>query len=259
MKKLSTAILTFGILLFGCSAPIGPTISEPTSNSPSELSGSSQSQFAVTGQDTPIFIDMSGKALKMEDIKSIRLNYALGWNFDNEGYVTIRKEDVVGNCTVAGVSSDYYMQDHREAPPTLVCDQNEYWVECQDEIAGVLQVSDESVTFFPYENPGNNFLFLCDRKENELYFSKKSYIPGENGDIKVQPIGIVLWLDQGTVNSIPSLGDPPDDTPRNYDAGIKFISISFSAISHGDGDKVFGTRVTGEIQNMDSVTIHKQL
>lgn len=259
MTKHIAVILTFCILLFGCSAHIEPTASVPTSSSTSVLSSSGQSQSAVTGPDTSIFIDMSGKALDMEDIKSIQLNYALGWNFDNEGYVAIRKEDVVGNCTVVGATGDYYLQYNREPPPTLVCDQNEYWVECEEELAGVLQVSGENITFFPYENPGNNFLLLCDREENELYYSNQRSISGNNGDIKVQPIGIVIWIDQSAVTKIPALGDQHDDTPRNYDANIKFTGISFAAISHGEGDKVFGTRATGDINNMDAITIHEQL
>ncbi len=263
MNKLIAALAVLLVVLCGCGGAAVPD--EPSAT----MDGTRQTDVWSN------LTDISGAVIDLEkqNIKSLNLNYALGWNFDAEGYRTIRRGDTVGLCTVTEAVAGYHVLYEGDAfynvygkgdgLPVVICNRNDYWLECNGEISGILQISGNSIVFFAYDNPGNNFLLLCIRnEENEAVFSDTSHIHGKDSkEVKVQPIGIVLnnEEDSAVISQLPDLGAEETDSPRYYDAQVDFISLSFSAISDGEDAEIFGTRAWGSIESARSITIRSKL
>lgn len=263
MKRFFAIILFFAVTLCSCGNPAGQGMPNAATEEPNESSPWKN------------FTDLSGDAITIEeeDIKSLNLTYAMGWNFDAEGYRTIRRGDTMGNGTVIETASAYHIQYkedpfynreiHADGLPGIICNGNAYWIECNDTISGVIQISGDSVAFFPYDNPGNNFLLLCIRdEENEKIFSESSYIHvNDSNKVKVQPIGIVLQMDSddNIVSEISGFEADKNLIPQYYDADVNFLEIGFSAISDGEGAEIFGTRASGRIESIDSISVKSKL
>ncbi len=261
MIRLIAATFVLIVVLCGCGGAAVPD--EPSVT----MEGASQTDVWSN------LTDISGAVIDFEkqDIKSLNLNYALGWNFDAEGYHTIRRGDTVGLCTVTEAVAGYHVLYEGDAfynvygkgdgLPVVICNRNDYWLECNGAISGILQISGGSIVFFPYDNPGNNFLLLSIRnEENEAVFADTSHILINGKDVQVQPIGIVLSNEEdgAVISQLPDLGAEETDSPQYYDAQVDFISMSFSAISDGEDAEIFGTRAWGSIDSARSITIRSK-
>ncbi len=262
LKKLLAVVLVLSVALCGC----GNLAKQNVSNTGNEET--------IESLAWKYFTDISGDVIALEhkDIKNLELTYALGWNFDAEGYRTIRQGDIVGSCTVTEVASSYHViyedgafygtYSKGDGLPVVICNGNGYWVECNDTISGILQISGDSVVFFPYDKPGKNFLFLCIREEgNEEVFANTSHIHiNDDKEVKVQPIGIVLhFYDGDIISEIPGLETGENLNPQYYEAEILFDGISFSALSDGEDAEIFGTRARGSIESYDSISVLSSL
>ncbi len=261
MKRLIAATFVLVVVLCGCGGAAVPD--EPSVT----MEGASQTDVWSSLKD------ISGAVIDFEkqNIKSLNINYALGWNFDAEGYRTIRRGDTVGLCTVTEAVASYHVLYEGDAfynvygkgdgLPVVICNRNDYWLECNGAISGILQISGDSIVFFPYDNPGNNFLLLSIRnEENEAVFADTSHILINGKDVQVQPIGIVLnnEEDGSVVSTVPGLDAGDIDSPQYYDAQVDFISLNFSAISDGEDAEIFGTRAWGSIDSARSITIRSK-
>lgn len=220
------------------------------------------------------FYDLSGDRIDLEneDIKGIQVNYAIGWNFDFNGYKKIRKGTQLGECFVTETLSDYYIE-YQNNPPSIICNKNSYWVRCSNTIDGVLEISKQDILFYPYyDKQGGNFLFVCERNENnEEAFSNKSKILINNQTINIQPIAIssnILKSDDFIDKISSYIGIKANsyntlisniETPIYIDTEIKFSDgISFFPHSDGEGTGLEGTFATGFINTINDITIKQQ-
>ena len=251
MRKRMAIVLLILIILCGCGAHEIPP-SEPVK--PESVSGLVWNSFR----------DMSGESVVFDHIKRITLNYALGWNLDQEGYIKLEPGTVFGNYIVTAASAGYFIQRDSDDRLSLVCDQTSYLVECQESIPGILQIADDTVQFFPYEDPGNNLLFIHYRQSNDAeIFAESSIVSTGNGDtIRIQPVGISLAGDNSVIEeSIITELLPFDNEAslRWYDVNIRFNEIQLLGFCDGEGIEVFRTNVIGCIYDADFITINRQL
>lgn len=269
VKRLLVCVLATAILLFGCSAGGEKTV-EPPLEPPSAPEQSTGHEEALP----PPFADMSGKALDTDDTKQItfglgadvadielsdgwELDYALGWNFDNDGYTQIKKGDVIGGLTITEASSIYYIDNFSDALTVTFCGDNRYTADCGGTISGVIKTDGNSLILYPYNIDGNNFLFLCERDESgEDVFNALRYLRTSDrlGYTLVQPVGIVLQKegDLFTKDDIASLGLTLN---AYYNADVKVETITSSAECHGYASEIFGTRTWATVKGLESITI----
>ena len=270
MKKGIACILILLMSFSGCAPMAQPEsvwdssgdLSSAPSESPSETSAADPFLERWGG-----FTDLSGKPIDLNGtvIQSFDLNYALGWNFDEEGYQRIVIDSEVGGYAVRMASSRYsiWYQQNR-----VDCVANGYSLGRGQLMKGVLKVHDYGSVFYPYPSEkGNNFLFLCERTEDaEQWFKKESAIVLADGrEVSVQPIPIKVTIlaedGRGRVLSTSMLEEltgkalaPIDHTDAVYlEAEVRFDpgSIEFHPIYEGYGDVIHRTEASGVVENME--------
>ena len=240
----------FILILVGCS----------TENAP-DKSGSSVVSSAPAALTLEGFFDMAGEPLLFEEssINAIILDYAVGWNFDQKGYVKIRAGSEVGNCKVIAATSRYWIQYLPDGNMTLVCDQSDISLDCLEPLTGILAITSEEIRFHPYSSPNGNFWSLCPRsKKSEELNRNAAILPVEDG-IPVQFLSFPLFLDnQHLTWRDLNLNDPGTEV-FYYTATIEPSSLNFYAFTQGEGTQVFEDRATCYITSADKIILGRPL
>lgn len=286
MKKLIPLLASL-MLICGCSAsppslPAAQTSSVNQTDSSSQTS--SQSQPDQTSGESPAqgfygwndFRDLSGELIDFsnKDVKGIDVNYSVGWNQDSSGYKKIRRGDKVGGYDVVEVAANYYIEYRKEGPPAVICNRNDYTVECGNVLPGVLVINQDGINFYAYYNKQKeNFFFICERNaDSEREFADQSTFSVSGGKtIHVQPIHIACqaFTDTQFIKEITKMAiGKTSDNPEFYstltesvylDAEITFESINFYPFSDGEGAGIFGTRAVGFVNSIDKIKVKSKL
>lgn len=213
------------------------------------------------------FTDLSGRPFDLDGtaIQSFNLNYALGWNFDQEGYQKIVADSEVGGYTVGTASSSYsiWYQQNR-----VDCIANSYSLSRGQLMKGILKTNENVTDFYPYPNEtGDNFLFLCERTEatEQEFIEASTIVLADGRAVSVQPIPIRIAVPKdvgdGTFLSSSTLEKlvgktlvPVDHLDTVYlEAEVRFEpgSIEFHLIYEGYGDVIHGTEASGFVENVE--------
>ena len=207
------------------------------------------------------FKDLAGNPVVpwSEEVQGIVLSYTLGWTPQGEGYVKLQRDTVLGSFTVLEASSQYFPMPRKNHPTKLICDQSSYAFSCEKAVPGVLQIDQNAVLFFPYENAETPFFFLQPRsKETEKAVqSWDTALEYDGASGRIQPFGV--QFDQENRDRILGQLSLEQAADRHwYDAEIRFSSLSAYGLSYSMGEEVSATRVYGFLDD-DSLHVKKEI
>lgn len=254
--KIVVFFLVCCLMFGGCSLPSNASFDNEEHSNIEENESYTHIEDEVEN-DSDYFKDFAGNIVNFEDetIQSVNLNYALGWNFQSEGYKKIFRMDSINGFFVSDISSNYYI-DYLNSK--LVCNKNTLTLSCEDDhvlISGIIRFTGEEALFYPFENE-ENFLFMCPRSvEAEKEFKDKSVLSFSDGkEYKVQPIHIACNMinDDGSNSLIDKafLSEYAEMNLNDLDyieVEMGFIGMYFFTFSDGEGSEIYGTRATGSV------------
>ena len=275
MKKFIALLLLFS-LLSGCAAETQPSSSESLPESSEALSSGESESLSEESVAGPFFerwsgfTDLSGQLLDLDGtaVKSFDLNYALGWNFDEEGYRKITIDSEVGGFPVGSISSSYYVSYNSDLTATAICSENSYYIGQIELMKGILKADGDGSEFYPYPNEaGNNFLFVCERTElEEEAFREASVIVLADGrEVTVQPvpIGVGVSTEDGRKTPVTTamleelagktLVPDAQSSVVYLEVEIRFEpgSVYFYPLSDGEGGGIWDTVAVGAIESVE--------
>lgn len=220
------------------------------------------SETVVQDKGDFLFQDISGKSVfpSSEDIKGYLLSYTQGWVLNREGYTRIEKNATYGNITINEASSLYNVIHQGEPPKKIICNQSSYSASCDSEISGILQVDENAILFFPYENSNMSFFLLhpVENAKRKTYFDW-SIAYQANGDfLKIQPIGIqFLPNDEETILNL--LKTINTSSSQWYDVNLRFSSVSVSGYCYSEQEEIFSTRAFGYLDSENAISINNEV
>lgn len=248
---LSTGVLLVILCgyLAGCAAPLEEEPPPPSS----EVEAPQEKAYD--------FKDLAGEPIIpwSENVQGLLLSYTLGWTPEREGYIKLQKDTVLGNFTVMEASSQYFLLHRKDAPVKLICDQSSYVISSEKAISGVLQIDQDAVLFFPYENMETPFFFLQprNRETEKSVQSWDTLLEYDGVSVKIQPFGI--QFNQENQNLILEQLSLDKAADRHwFDVEIRFSSLSAYGLSYSVGEEVSATRIYGFIDD-DSILVKKEI
>ncbi len=191
MKKI--LLLFLCLLLCGCSQEASGDVSN--SNVQNSFPVSSESE--PFDEETAVSLyDFSGEMLSFKNgsIKSVNLNYVLGWNFDSEEYIRFSRGDKINGFYVWRVSSLYFFDEFTQS---LICNENSIELAAENDhvlVDGIIMLDENgNCVFCPYLNEnGENFPFMSPRDEgDEMWYKEESRLSFSDGEtFDVYPVNI---------------------------------------------------------------------
>lgn len=254
-KRFLSLCLVLTLALAGCAGAADPAVPSQEAPQPPPSEAEEPQEVAYD------FKDLAGNPVVpwSEEVQGIVLSYTLGWTPQGEGYVKLQRDTVLGSFTVLEASSQYFPMPRKNHPTKLICDQSSYAFSGEKAVPGVLQIDQNAVLFFPYENAETPFFFLQPRsKETEKAVqSWDTALEYDGASGKIQPFGV--QFDQENRDRILGQLSLEEAADRHwYDAEIRFSSLSAYGLSYSMGEEVSATRVYGFLDD-DSLHVKKEI
>lgn len=207
---------------------------------------------------------IAGESLRLEEwqLDSLFLDYILGWDPAGEGYFRLEEGQQLGNYTVSGVKSSYFVSYPRDRPIRLYCDYARCTLTCREPVPGLLQITPEEngAAFFPYPEEGFLFplLHYRDRDSEEGAAWRIARLPEVGGERTTQPFRI--WLDDEETAALAALLSPAEgDGPRWYDVSLRFDAFEVHGHGGGLGEAAYVTRIFDRGLDIEASTIGEEV
>ena len=196
----------------------------------------------VNVKESGKYVDVLGEKINFEeDVYSVNLNYAIGWNIETLSPVKIYKGDEISGLRVSEIESEYLFYNpldvdiygnvsefsDENAPLFFNKQSIEFVSEDENEIniQGYFVFENESVAFYP-EFSEENFYYLHDPQ----YLTDNDFEFKYNSEIKIQPFAIYCNVsnEDGENGHRITKEDIENKLDREIPEGTKYIEAEVS-------------------------------
>ena len=199
------------------------------------------------------------------EINKFNLDYAVGWNFDINDTVNIKKGNILYGCTVNECHSTYKImysdnsyydrKAHQDGNPYLIWNENQYEVSCKNNLNGIIKVFNNNISFFPFDEYNDNFMQVSARNEENLEYCRGLRVlelDGEKYMVQSTEISIISENEFEIKEKFPEY-EAFSSEPLYYVGSIFFDKIIFSAKSSKENEDISTSEINGFIQSLDDI------